>query len=270
MSIEVAQATYRYPSEDVAAIEDVSLEVAPAEIVGIVGPNGSGKSTLGRLIKGLRFPSEGKVRVDGHDTRTDTLAVRRLVGMVFQNPNSQIVNSYVEQEVAFGPENLGLPQQVIRDRVHRAIHAVGLDQHEEDECHSLSMPDKQRVAVAAVLALEPRYLILDESTAWIEPNARWPLLQEVLRWAREAGAGLILITHRMEEALVCQRIYGMLDGRVAAQGPPVAVLSNVELRTRLSLELPDSYTLASELLEAGLPVVPGSQIEQLADSLCQF
>lgn len=256
--IQVEQLTYRYPDTSGAAVIDVSLRIDAGEVVAIVGPNGSGKSTLGRLIKGLIPPTSGRVLVDGSDTRADSLEVRRLVGLVFQNPNNQIVNSIVEHEVAFGPENLGLPPLEIRARVDRALRSVGLHGHEADECHSLSMANKQRVALAAVTAMEPRYLILDEPTAWIEPRDRWPLLNEVVSWATREGVGLVLVTHRMEEAYLCGRVYGMLHGRVEASGTPDEVLGDPDVRGRLALEVPATFELIRELREAGLMVEAGA------------
>ncbi len=265
--IEVLDVTFRYPGEDSDTLYDVSLQAGPQEIVGIVGPNGSGKSTLGRLIKGLMLPSGGLVRVDGLDTRSESLDVRRLVGLLFQNPNSQIVNAVVEQEVAFGPENLGLAPVEVRQRVASALRAVGLEGRALAESHTLSMADKQRVALAAVVAMEPRYLILDEPTAWLEPAARWKLLDEVLRWARARSAGVIIVTHRMDKAALCDRLYGMLDGRIEVTGTPEDILQNEMFRVRLSLDVPETYALARELRAAGLPVVPGTGVGGLADAI---
>lgn len=266
--IEARGVTYRYDPRDEPAVEDVTLQVEPGEIISIVGPNGSGKSTMGRLLKALMLPTGGQVLVDGLDPCECTLDVRRIVGMVFQNPNSQIVNSIVEQEVAFGPENLGLPTAEVRRRVGEALEAVGLQGREEAECHSLTMADKQRIALAAVIALHPRYLILDEPTAWIEPRARWRLFRAVLRWSAAQGAGVVLITHRMDEALLSRRMYGMLHGHLEVVDTPQAVLADEAMRTRLALDIPDTFALARELEAGGLPHVPGVDIDQLADVLC--
>jgi energy-coupling factor transport system ATP-binding protein len=265
--IQVRHLTVRYPGQEAPALQDVSLDVAPGEVVGIVGPNGSGKSTLGRGIKGLLLPDAGEVLVDGKSARVDGLEIRRLVGMVFQNPNSQIVNAVVEHEVAFGPENLGLSPPEIRVRVERGLAAVGLAGRATDEIHGLSMADKQRVAIAAVIAMEPRYLILDEPTTWLEPKNRWPVLEEVLRWGNDNGLGLILVTHRMDEAQACSRLYGMLDGRVEVVGSPLEVLGNEAVRTRLSLEAPEVLVLEERLGAAGLPVLPYASLERLAEAL---
>jgi energy-coupling factor transport system ATP-binding protein len=267
--IQVQDVTYRYPGEAAAAVSHVSLEVESGRIVGIVGPNGSGKSTLGRLIKGLFLPSEGVVLVDGLDTREAEIEVRRLVGLLFQNPNSQIVNAVVEQEVAFGPENLGLEPAEIRHRVDSALASVGLLGHELMECHSLSMADKQRVALASVIAMEPRYLILDEPTAWLEPVARGRLLNDVLTWARSRGAGVILVTHRMEEAQRCSMLYGMRDGVVRVSGTPEEVLLNEQARALLALDLPDTFSLARDLRAEGLPVEPGAGVLAIAAAICE-
>lgn len=265
--ISVENLGYRYPKGNDLALLDVSARVEPGEVVGIVGPNGSGKSTLGRLMKGLLWPSEGTVTVDGLDTRLHGLEARRLVGLVFQNPNSQIVNAVVEQEVAFGLENVGLPPAEIRERVDAALESVGLTGRETEECYKLSMADKQRVALAAVMAMHPSYLILDEPTAWLEPTVRWPLLEEVLRWSSERGAALVLVTHRMDEAQTCDRLYGMLDGRVEAQGSPEDVLQNESVRGRLALDVPETFELAASLRAGGVPVAQGTSIDRLAESI---
>lgn len=265
--IEVQQVSFRYGADDQPALEEVSLEIAPGEVVAIVGPNGSGKSTLSRLMKGLLLPSSGRVLVDGSDSAAGGLDVRRTVGLVFQNPNSQIVNAIVEHEVAFGPENLALPPSEIRERVATALAAVGLNGRETAECHYLSMADKQRVAIAAVIAMEPRYLLLDEPTAWIEPSTRWSLLREVLAWAQERKAGLVLVTHRMDEAQLSDRVYGMLHGRMVVAGTPGEVLEDTDIRSRLSLAVPEAYHLTRELQRAGLPVSPGAMLRDTAAAL---
>lgn len=267
--IEVSDVTYRYPGAEAPAVRDVSLAVAPGDVIGIVGPNGSGKSTLGRLMKGLLLPDSGHITIDGLHSRSHGLEARRSVGLLFQNPNSQIVNAVVEHEVAFGPENLALPAPEIRSRVNEALAVVGLAGREQQECHSMSMADKQRVALAAILAMHPRYLILDEPTAWVEPALRWGLIETVLDWSRARGAGLVLVTHRMEEAEVCDRLYGMRHGEVVVEGSPDAVLTSPTSRALLALEVPDSYPLGQELERAGLPVKAGEPVARMAEALWQ-
>jgi energy-coupling factor transport system ATP-binding protein len=198
---------------------------------------------------------------------------------VFQNPNSQIVNSIVEQEVAFGPENIGLPAPEIRRRVQNSLELVGLVDQANAECHRLTMADKQRVALASVLALEPSYLVLDEPTAWIQPRARWQLLQQVIAASVAREVALILITHRMDEALVCDRLYGMLDGSIVATGRPAELFDDEPTRRRLALEVPETYQLALLLQEAGMPLLvsegspvsalSGTDVNYLADALCR-
>jgi energy-coupling factor transport system ATP-binding protein len=267
--IETHSVTFHYESGGHPAVADVSIRIEPGQVVGIVGPNGSGKSTLGRLIKGLLLPDAGAVIVDGHDSLQDGLTVRRLIGLVFQNPNSQIVNSVVDQEIAFGPENLGLPPDVIRGRVADAMAAVGLEVAPTAESHSLTMADKQRVAIASVVAMEPRYLVLDEPTAWIEPQSRWRLLSTIISWAAAAEIGLVLITHRMDEALLCRRLYGIRDGRVLAEGAPEELLQEAPVRERLALAVPDAYLLTVDLHAAGLPVTAGEPLHRVAEALCR-
>jgi energy-coupling factor transport system ATP-binding protein len=267
--LEARDVDYVYAGGEDPAVSCVSVRAERNEIVGIVGPNGSGKSTLGRLLKGLLVPTSGQVCLDGLDSRLDSLEVRRRVGLVFQNPNSQIVNAVVENEVAFGPENLGLPAREIRARVDAALAAVGLLSQETAECHRLSMAGKQRVALASVLAMQPEYLILDEPTAWLEPVTRRHLLNAVMEWAAGNDAGVILVTHRMDEAQVCGRVYGMLHGRVEACGTPTEILEDETVRRRLSLAVPEAFTLADELREAGVPVGEGASLDVMADALCR-
>jgi energy-coupling factor transport system ATP-binding protein len=220
-------------------------------------------------MKGLLLPTRGEVCVDGRSTRSANREARATVGLVFQNPNSQIVNAVVQDEVAFGPENIGLPPEEIRQRVRDALRAVELEGRELDECHSMSMAGKQRIALASVLAMEPRYLILDEPTAWIEPSGRWPLLAEVLGWKDRTGGGVMLITHRMDEAQLAGRVYGLLHGRVEAEGTPAEVLHDEAIRTSLGLDIPETYALGEDLRRAGLPVVPGAPVEALAEAIWQ-
>jgi energy-coupling factor transport system ATP-binding protein len=267
--IEARNVAYVYPGATAPAVLEVSVRVGAGEIVGIVGPNGSGKSTLGRLLKGLLQATRGDVSVDGLDPAMHGLDVRRIVGLIFQNPNSQIVNAVVEHEVAFGPENLALPSDEVRKRVDDALEAVGLAGRETAECHSLSMADKQRIAIASVIAMQPRYLILDEPTAWLEPSARWPLLDSVLRWAKLQGAGLVLITHRMDELQICGRLYGMLNGKVEVEGEPRAILDNDSIRSRLALSVPEVFVLTAELRAAGLPIPLNAPLDAVAEVICR-
>lgn len=267
--IAARDVVYRYQPDQPPAVDNISIVVDPGEVVGVIGPNGSGKSTLSRLLKGLLVPDLGSVQVNGIDTHQGSLQVRRLVGLVFQNPNSQIVNAVVENEVAFGPENMGLPAAEIRRRVDDALETVGLRGQESAECHNLSMADKQRVAIAAVMAMEPQYLILDEPTAWLEPMTRWQLLKAVLGWAAVHSVGLVLVTHRMDEAQVCGRVYGMLHGRVDVTGTPGEILQDRGVRDRLSLAVPEAFVLVDELRAAGLPVREGAPLDDVAAALCR-
>jgi energy-coupling factor transport system ATP-binding protein len=267
--IEARAAGYRYPRGTEAAVDDVNLEIPPGEMLAIVGPNGSGKSTLGRMIKALLLPTTGTIAVDGLDSREEGLEIRRRVGLVFQNPTSQIVNAVVEQEIAFGPENLGLPPAEVRRRVGAALSAVHLSGMEEAECNTLSMANRQRVAIASVLAMEPSYLVLDEPTAWLEPRTRRPVLEEVFRWSRERGVAVVIATHRMDEAQMCARVAGMLDGRVVVEGTASDVLRDPQVRERLSLDVPETLHLAETLAARGLPVTLGASVEELADELCR-
>jgi len=220
--------TYRAGTPDaVPALQGVDLEVHAGECVALIGGNGSGKSTLAKHLNALLLPTAGEVRVDGIDTRDPeaTWAVRQRVGMVFESPDDQIVAAVVEEDVAFGCENLGLPPAEIRARVDRALRVVGLESMRRHPPHLLSGGQKQRVAIAGVLAMHPRCLILDEATAMLDPQGQREVMDTVLRLCREDGLALLLITHAMDEAVLADRVVVLADGRVALEGPPAGVFS---------------------------------------------
>lgn len=254
--IVLESVVYRYRADAPAALDGVTLYLAPAEFTAIVGANGSGKSTLARLCDGLLLPSEGSVLVDGLDTSDPDVLwdVRSLVGMVFQDPDDQIVGTVVEEDCAFGPENMGLPAPEIRRRVDEALAAVGLTGLERREPHLLSEGQKQRLAVAGALAMRPRYLVLDEPTAMLDPQGRRSVLEVVERLAHEGGHGVVLITHDAAALSHVDRVVGLVDGRVAYDGDAPGLLADAAMFERLGLELPPAGELASRLREAGLQV----------------
>lgn len=239
-----------------AALRDVDFRLEPGEFVTLVGPNGSGKSTLARLCDGLLTPSEGRVTVDDMDT-TDpesTWVVRSRVGLVLQDPDGQIVGTSVEADAAFGPENLGLEPAEIRGRVDEALATVGLAGFEEREPHLLSEGQKQRLAIAGALTMDPAYLVLDEPTSMLDPDGRASVLELVEGLARERGRGILLVTHRMEEVARSDRVVVLLDGKVVVDGPPDDLLTDRALMGRLSLEPPPLAELISRLRIEGAPV----------------
>ncbi|TMI87755.1 MAG: energy-coupling factor transporter ATPase [Bacillati bacterium ANGP1] len=263
--------TYRSGTgSDTPALQGLDLDIYPGECLAIIGGNGSGKSTLAKHLNGLLVPTSGEVRVDGIDTRDPEAVwqVRQRVGMVFENPDNQIVAAVVEEDVAFGCENLGLPPAEIRDRVDRSLRAVGLESVRRHQPHQLSGGQKQRVAIAGVLAMRPRCLVLDEATSMLDPEGQREVLGTALRLSRQEGLALVLITHWMEEAAQADRVLVLAQGRIVLQGSPAEIFSRGSALARLHLEPPEAATLAGELAAAGLPVPPGViTIDQLVEIL---
>jgi energy-coupling factor transport system ATP-binding protein len=259
--IEVKDLTHIYnrgkPGE-YQALSGLNLEVRKGEFLAVVGPNGSGKSTLARYLNALLTPVGGRVLVDGLDTgRPENVwEIRRRVGMVFQNPDNQIVSSLVEEDVAFGPENLGLPSDEVRQRVDEALQLTGLSEYRQHAPHLLSGGQKQRLAIAGVLAMRPACLVLDEPSAMLDPAGRRELMTTLLRLNRSRGVTVVLVTHFMEEAALADRIAVMSRGRLAGLGSPARVFTEVELLEELGLELPLPAELAHGLKKRGFPV-PG-------------
>lgn len=246
---------YRTTGGSVVALRGVTTTVSPGEIVTVLGPNGSGKSTLARLANGLLHPSTGRVIVDGIDTTDEDLVydVRSRVGLVFQNPDNQIVATTVEEDVAFGPENLGVERSVMHERVASALAAVGLDGLEQREPHTLSGGEKQRLAIAGALALAPAYLVLDEPTAMLDLQGRADVLA-VLARLRDGGTGIMHITHHLADAASSDRVLVLTEGSVLYDGSPARLLSDDELLGRCGLTMPPIGRLAAGLRAAGVPV----------------
>ena len=251
--IRTENLVFKYPDAAGNALNGVSLSIEKGSFTAILGRNGSGKSTLARLINGLFVPTEGRVFVDGMDTALDEhiLNIRRKVGMVFQNPDNQIVASVVEDDVAFGPENLGVPPAEIRERVDAALKAVGMYEYRLHGPHHLSGGQKQRVAIAGALAMLPECLVLDEPTAMLDPIGREEVLGTVLQLRKERGMTVILITHHMEECIPADRMIVMADGEVKMDGAPRDVFACAEEIKSLGLTVPAASKLISGLAEAG-------------------
>ena len=257
--IQARGLTFRYTTAEGVAptvLDQVNLDIEAGSFVAILGHNGSGKSTFAKHLNAILLPTSGKVYVDGMDTTDEDklLDIRRTVGMVFQNPDNQIVASVVEEDVAFAPENLGVPSDEIRRRVDEALEAVGMTEYARHAPHLLSGGQKQRVAIAGVLAMRPRCIVLDEPTAMLDPVGRREVLDTVCRLQRELGMTVVLITHHMDEAARAQRLVVMDNGHVVMDGPPAQVFQNVVGLRRLGLEVPDSVALLYELRQAGLDV----------------
>ncbi|MDE7003186.1 MAG: energy-coupling factor transporter ATPase [Oscillospiraceae bacterium] len=251
--------TFRYTTEEGVAptvLDGVSLTIRPGEFVAVLGHNGSGKSTLAKHFNAILLPSGGKVWVDGMDSCDEDrlLDIRRRVGMVFQNPDNQIVASVVEEDVAFGPENLGVPSEEIRQRVDAALAAVGMTDYARHAPHLLSGGQKQRVAIAGVLAMRPRCIVLDEPTAMLDPVGRKEVLDTIRRLNREQNITVVLITHHMDEAAQADRLIVMHNGHIVADDKPELVFQNVDGLRSLGLEVPEPVALLYELRQAGVDV----------------
>ena len=256
--IQVRDVSFRYEGEEDAApvLDHVSLEIEEGSFVVILGHNGSGKSTLAKHLNGILVPNEGEILVAGMDTKDDEklLDIRRTVGMVFQNPDNQMVASVVEDDVAFAPENLGVPPDEIRARVDEALKLVGMYEFRDRAPHLLSGGQKQRVAIAGVIAMRPRCIVLDEPTAMLDPGGRREVIETVTRLCRENGITVVLITHHMSEAVGADRVFVMSAGRVISEGTPEEVFSRVEALRKEGLTVPDTVALSYELRGAGMDV----------------
>ena len=248
---------YTYPGMDdmpgVAVFEDMNLRIEEGSFVAILGMNGCGKSTLAKHFNSILLPTGGKVWVCGIDTANEErlMVIRRNVGMVFQNPDNQIVANVVEEDVAFGPENLGIASPEIRNRVDKALKQVGMYEYREHAPHLLSGGQKQRIAIAGIIAMEPKCIVLDEPTAMLDPRGRREVMETIKRLNREKGITVVLITHHMDEAAQAQRVVVLHKGRVAADGTPKAVFSQVELLHSIGLAAPESVELCWKLNQEG-------------------
>lgn len=261
--------TFSYPSEESvpkAVLDGLSVEIDPGSFVAVLGHNGSGKSTLAKHFNAILLPSGGTVWVDGIDTTDEQrlLDIRRVVGMVFQNPDNQIVANVVEEDCAFGPENLGVEPREIRQRVDDALKAVNMYDHREHAPHLLSGGQKQRVAIAGVIAMQPRCIVLDEPTAMLDPIGRKDVLRTVKELNRTRGVTVVLITHHMDEAAQADRLIVMAKGKVVADGAPKAVFSQVEELRKVGLTVPQTTQLLWELRQAGYDV----PLDALSDEEC--
>ena len=263
------------PFEHVA-LEDVSFCVQPGEFIGIIGHTGSGKSTLAKLLNMILTPTGGKIFVDGKEitdesmTDEDVLSLRKSMGMVFQNPDNQLVATIVEDDVAFGPENLGLPSEEIRARVDAVLSDVGMLEYATHEPHRLSGGQKQRIAIAGVLAMLPKCIIFDESTAMLDPIGRKEVMDAILRLNREKKITVIMITHYMEEAALADRILVLHDGNVLIDGTPSEVFEQEALLKSCGLNVPQCTSLIHQLREAGMPLSGDCvSVEQCAELILQ-
>ena len=254
--IKVEKVKYSYDGAETPALKGISFEINKGDFVAIVGHNGSGKSTVAKLLNALLIPDEGSITVDGMSTadEADVLNIRKKVGVVFQNPDNQIVTTVVEEDVGFGPENLGLPTEEILTRVHDALEAVDMLPYARSAPHMLSGGQKQRIAIAGMLALSPEVLVLDEATAMLDPIGRSEVLSTIERLHKQDGITVVLITHHMNEAENADRVIVMNDGRLAMDGAPREIFSRKAELEKLGLTVPDTVLLLDSLRQGGMDV----------------
>jgi len=272
--ISLKNVSFSYRPDSPLVLDDITSDIYEGEFVAVLGYNGSGKSTMAKLMNGILLPTAGEVLVNGINTKNEEnlLQIRKNVGMVFQNPDNQIVATIVEEDIAFAPENLGLPQEEIEKRVTDAIEAVGLNKHRFDAPYKLSGGQKQRVAIAGVLAMEPRCIVLDEPTAMLDPVGRQLVMNVVKRIKKEKGITIVLITHFMEEAALADRVIVLSDGKISLTGTPHDVFGNYDKMIELGLDVPVSTRLAIALQNRGFPIdsnviTPDEIVTSLMDSL---
>ena len=274
--IKVKDLVYRYSKEQgddnlCPAIDHVSIEIKRGEYISIAGSNGSGKSTFARCLNGLLLPTEGEILVDGMDTNDDDLIweIRKKIEMVFQNPDNQIVSSMVEDEVAFGPENIGIENPELRKRVDNALKSVGMYEYRNREAHKLSGGQKQRIAIAGAVAMRPDCIVFDEPTAMLDPKGRSQVMK-VIRELNDQGITIILITHFMEEVAEADRVLVMKSGKLLADSVPEDVFADTNLIESAGLEIPAAVLLRNELIENGISL--SHEVinkDDLVDALCR-
>ncbi len=270
-AIRFDKVKFMYREEDgVYAVNGVTLSVNEGEFVAVLGRNGSGKSTLAKLVNALLVPTEGKAEVFGLDTADakNVFEIRKNAGMVFQNPDNQTVASIVEDDVAFGPENIGVPREEIAKRIDFALDAVGMQAFRHAAPSRLSGGQKQRVAIAGVLAIRPKIMILDESTAMLDPKGRREVMDVVKKLNKEEGMTVILITHFMDEALEADRAIVMHRGEVVMDGAPEEIFARSEELESYNLTLPRAAYISKKLAEGGMPVKGAFSAEELAEEIC--
>ena len=259
--------------ETLRAVDGVDLDVKKGDFVAILGHNGSGKSTLAKQINALLVPTEGTLYVDGMDTKDPEKVwdIRQSAGMVFQNPDNQIIGSVVEEDVGFGPENMGIPTKEIWERVEESLRSVGMWEYRHSSPNKLSGGQKQRVAIAGVVAMHPKCIVLDEPTAMLDPVGRKDVIRTVRALNMVEDVTVILITHYLEEVIYADKVIVMDDGKVVMQGTPGEIFSQVDTLKKYRLDVPQVTLLAHELKKAGLDLPAGIlSIEELVDNLCQL
>lgn len=269
--IEIKNVSFKYEDDQRYVLKDLSLEIKNGEFISILGHNGSGKSTLAKLINGLFIPTDGEIIVDGMNTRDDEniFDIRSRAGVVFQNPDNQIVATIVEEDVAFGPENLGVEMPLLRQRVDDALKAVDMFDYKRSAPHMLSGGQKQRVAIAGILAMNPEYIILDEPTAMLDPGGREEVMKTLLE-LNKMGKTIILITHFMDEAKLSDRIILVEEGHIVKTGSPIEIFSNVKMMKNIGLDVPQATEISNYLKENGIDIDEVLESGELVEKVCQL
>ncbi len=274
--ISVRDVTHSYnkgENDEVMALKNISLEISEGEFIAIVGANGSGKSTLAKHLNALLLPTSGSITIAGYDVEKpdNVWEIRSTVGMVFQNPDNQIVATTIEEDVAFGPENLGVEPEEINRRIDEALQTVNMEQYRRHAPHLLSGGQKQRVAIAGVLAMRPRCIVFDEATSMLDPGGRKEVMETVKRLNRDEHITIAYITHFMDEAVQADRVVVMEDGRIVLDGTPKEVFADIERIRQLGLDVPQATDLAVRLHKRGLNVNPDVlDTKELVNKLCQL
>ncbi len=268
--VQLSGVSYSYEEQAAPALSEVTAVIEPGEFVAVLGHNGSGKSTMAKLLNALYIPTEGNVVVCGYDTREEKYVweIRQRAGMIFQNPDNQIVATVVKEDVAFGLENLGVPTEEMIPRIESALAAVRMSGFADKAPHMLSGGQKQRVAIAGILAMEPSVIIADEATAMLDPSGRREVLETIRTLNRRKGITVIWITHFMEEAALADRVLVMNDGKIHLSGTPAEVFDRVEEMREMHLDVPHMTSLAGELRAAGMPLKSGIlTVRELAEEV---
>lgn len=276
--IEIKDVSFEYPAleegeKNIRALDHVNLEVRKGEFVGVIGHNGSGKSTLSKLLNAIILPTEGDVLVKGMNTKDEksTWNIRQAAGMVFQNPDNQLVASIVEEDVAFGPENLGVIPSEIRKRVDNSLETVGMSKFKRKEPHNLSGGQKQRIAIAGILAMEPECIIFDEPTAMLDPNGRKEVMRTIKKLNEENEMTVLHITHYMDELVDADRIIVLDKGRIIMEGTPREIFSQVDKLKEIGLDVPQMTAVAHDLRQDGFDI-PASllEVDEMVNAICQL
>ena len=275
MIVEASDIRFAYVSDEgdyTFALNGVDISIEQGEFVTILGHNGSGKSTFAKLVNALNLPTSGDVIIDGMNTKDEDnlLDIRKTAGMVFQNPDNQLVATIVEEDIAFGPENLGIPREEIAERISYALSVVNMEKYRKHAPHMLSGGQKQRIAIAGVLAMKPKLIVFDESTAMLDPRGRKDVVGLMRELNQKEGITVILITHYMEEAIFSDRVYVLNDGTVFKEGKPEDVFFDYELIEKSGLTLPFEARLVKDMNEAGINVEKTLNKDVLLEELCQL